>query len=228
MINGRKLLAIVPARGGSKRLPRKNILEMNGKPLISHTIEAALACEYIDNVVVTSDSTEILDIASSYVGVTSHVRDKHLATDTATTVDCVLDVVAKYMDYEYFVLLQPTSPLRKTKHICGAVDLLVELNAESIVSVCECEHSPLWANKIPDNLSMNGFLPESIQNKRSQDIPKYYRLNGAIYLIKRNILTKLNKLVSDESYAYIMEQESSIDIDSKYDFICASELMKTI
>ena len=174
-------LAIIPARGGSKRLPRKNILDLCGKPLISWSIEAALKSKYISKVVVSSDDEEILNISSNF-GADIIKRPYELANDTATTFDAIKHTINNLEKYDYIVLLQPTSPLRNEKHIDEAIELLEEKQADGIVSVCEMDHSPLWSNTLPEDGNMRGFLREEILNKRSQDLEKYYRLNGTIYM----------------------------------------------
>ena len=220
-----KYLAIIPARGGSKRLPNKNILDLNGKPLIAWSIEAAKKSKYIDEIVVSSDSNEILEIAQKY-NVKTIKRPDELATDTASSVDVVKHVAENYPGYEYVVLLQPTSPLRNKKHIDEAIELLEKKNADAIISVCEVDHSPLWSNTLPESLSMKNFLREDVKNKRSQDLPTYYRLNGAIYICKTDRLLEQNTFfIKDNIFAYIMDRKSSVDIDDEVDFKLAEVLL---
>lgn len=211
-------LAIIPARGGSKRLPRKNILDLCGKPLISYSIEAGLKSKYISKVVVTSDDNEILTISKEYGAVTIN-RPEYLANDTATTFDALEHTINSLEKYDYIVLLQPTSPLRNEKHIDEAIDLLNEKDANAVISVCETEHSPLWCNTLDEELNMSNFLSKEILNKRSQDLPKYYRINGAIYICKTEELLK-NKgfFLKDKVFAYIMDKKDSVDIDEEIDF----------
>ena len=180
-------LAIIPARGGSKRLPRKNLLDLCGKPLIAWSIEAALKSKYISKVIVSSDDEEILNIAKEYKA-DFIKRPDELASDTATTFDTLKHTLENVEKYDYVVLLQPTSPLRTEKHINEAIELLEEKNADAIISVCEMEHSPLWSNTLDENLDITNFLRDEVLNKRSQDLPKYYRLNGAIYICKTDKL----------------------------------------
>ena len=224
-----KYLAIIPARGGSKRLPNKNILDLNGKPLIAWSIEAAKKNKYINNIVVTSDSEKILDIANKY-NIKTIKRPDFLATDTATTFDTIKHTIDSLQEkYEYIVLLQPTSPLRNEKHIDEAIELLEKKNADAVISVCETEHSPLWSNTLPEDLNMSNFLRDEIKNKRSQDLPKFYRLNGAIYICKTDkLLEEKTFLLKNNIYAYIMDRKSSIDIDDEIDFKLAEILIKGI
>jgi CMP-N-acetylneuraminic acid synthetase len=228
MYNGKTFLAIIPARGGSKRLPNKNILELKGKPLICWTIESALGCEYIDEIVVSSDSDRILEISRKY-GIRTIKRPPELATDTSPTIDAVKHVIQNLeKKYDYVVLLQPTSPLRKSIHIREAIELLFQKNADAIISVCEAEHHPLWCNTLPQDLSMKNFLRKDIINKRSQDLPKYYRLNGAIYICKTDrLVSEGTFFVKDNIFAYIMDRKSSVDIDDEIDFKLAEILISS-
>ena len=183
MLNNKTFLAIIPARGGSKRLSRKNALELAGKPLIAWSIEAGLHSKYIDKVVVSSDDDEILSITKQFGG-DSLKRPAELASDTATMFDTVEHTIENMKRYDYIVLLQPTSPLRNGRHIDEAVELLKKKNADAVISVCAMDHSPLWSNTLSKDLDMSGFLRNEVKDKRSQDLEIYYRLNGAIYICK--------------------------------------------
>lgn len=218
MYRGRTFLAIIPARGGSKRLPRKNILDLNSKPLLAYSIEAGVKSKYIDSVVVSSDDEEILEIAKKY-NATLIERPEFLASDTATTFDAIKHTIENSDSYDYIVLLQATSPLRNATHIDEAIELLVVKNADAIVSVCEMDHSPLWSNTLSKDLSMKGFLKDEVLNKRSQDLERYYRLNGAIYICKtEKLLQEKSFLLKENIFAYKMDRNYSIDIDEEIDF----------
>jgi len=223
----KSFLAIIPARGGSKRLPRKNILNLNGKPLIKYSIEAGLKSQYIDKVVVSSDAEEILNISKKH-GALSIKRPDELASDSATTFDVIKHTINNTDKYDYVVLLQPTSPLRDEKHIDKAIELLHNKNADAVVSVCEMDHSPLWSNTLDDSLSMSGFLRDEVLNKRSQDLEKYYRLNGAIYICKTDkLLEEESFFLKKNIFAYKMDRESSVDIDEEIDFKIAEIIEKS-
>ncbi len=221
----KKYLAIIPARGGSKRLPRKNILSLCGKPLVTWTIESALQSKYIDDVCISSDDDEILAIATEY-DVLTIKRPDYLATDTATTFDVVEHAVQTLPEqYDYIVLLQPTSPLRTAKHIDEAIDLLNTKSADAIISVCAMEHSPLWSNTLPNDGSMVGFLSNEVL-QRSQDLETYYRLNGVLYICKtQSLLQEETFFINDNIFAYVMDEDSSVDIDTVRDFEYSSWLM---
>lgn len=226
MFGSKTFLGIIPARGGSKRLPNKNILNLAGKPLISWTIEASLLSKYLDKIVVSSDSDKILEIASKYP-IETIKRPNELSTDTASTTEVAIHAIEHInKNFDYVVLLQPTSPLRTYKHIDEAIELLVKKNADAVISVTETEYPPLWSNTLPADLSMKNFLKEEIVNKRSQDLPVYYRLNGAIYICNaKKLLNERSFFIKENIYAYIMDKLSSIDIDDKSDFILAEALM---
>jgi CMP-N,N'-diacetyllegionaminic acid synthase len=221
VLNGKTFLVIIPARGGSKRLPRKNVLELSGKPLIVWSIEAGLKSKYIDKVVVTSDDDEILSISKEY-GAEIIKRPDYLANDTAKTFDAIKHTIENMQKYDYIVLLQPTSPLRNEFHIDEAIELLELKKADAVVSVCEMEHSPLWSNTLPKDDNMNSFLKDEVLNKRSQDLETYYRLNGAIYICKtEKLLSEESFFLKDNIFAYKMDRLNSIDIDEEIDFLIA-------
>ena len=227
MSNKEKFLAIIPARGGSKRLPRKNILELCGKPLIAWSIEAGQKSKYIDKVVVSSDDGEILDIAKKFEADVLR-RPNNLATDTSTTFDVIKHILDNIEGFDYIVLLQPTSPLRDENHIDMAIKLLQDKNADAVISVSETDHNPLWSNTLDDSLSMKNFLKDEVLNKRSQDLKKYYRLNGGIYICETNkLLAQKSFFLNENIYAYKMDKQSSIDVDDEADFKIAETFMMT-
>ena len=227
MSNKEKFLAIIPARGGSKRLPRKNILELCGKPLIAWSIEAGQKSKYIDKVVVSSDDGEILDIAKKFEADVLR-RPNNLATDTSTTFDVIKHILDNIEGFDYIVLLQPTSPLRDENHIDMAIKLLQDKNADAVISVSETDHNPLWSNTLDDSLSMKNFLKDEVLNKRSQDLKKYYRLNGGIYICETNkLLAQKSFFLKENIYAYKIDKQSSIDVDDETDFKIAETFMMT-
>ncbi len=227
MINGRKILAIITARGGSKRLPGKNILPLAGKPLIAWTIEAAQKSKYLDQIVVSSDDATILKISGDY-GVETQKRPQALASDSATSFDAVKHVIESTTEkYEIIVLLQPTSPLRNETHIDEGLERFEAKRADAVISVSEMEHSPLWANTLPEDGNMNNFIKSEFINKRSQDLPVYFRINGAIYICDTmKLLTQEKFMLDDNIFAYQMPRENSVDIDVKIDFLFAETLLR--
>jgi CMP-N,N'-diacetyllegionaminic acid synthase len=226
-MNKNGTLAIIPARGGSKRLPRKNILPMAGKPMIAWTIEAALQSSKVERVVVSTDDIEIAEVSRFYGAEVPYLRNSELASDQTTTVEVVLDVLRRLPDYEKIVLLQPTSPLRKAQHIDNAEAVFEARTARAVISVCETEHPFEWTNHIGENGSMDSFMPSEVRNKRSQDFVPRYRINGAIYIIKKKILEMERTFFPSHGvYAYLMDRNDSIDIDERLDFQVADLLLR--
>jgi N-acylneuraminate cytidylyltransferase len=226
MISGKKILAVIPARGGSKRLPRKNVLPLAGKPLVGWSIDAAKESQYVDQIFISTDDQEIADVASQFGIYVPELRPADLASDTAKTESVLIYTLEKYgKDSDIVVLLQPTSPLRTAKHIDEALELFIKKQAFSIVSVTSCEHSPIWANTLPEGGSMKDFIrPEALQ--RSQDLGEYFRLNGAIYIFDVSKLKTVGEIrYTSESFAYIMDNNVSFDIDNKLDFELAEFFM---
>jgi CMP-N-acetylneuraminic acid synthetase len=219
-------LGIIPARGGSTRLPKKNILKLNGKPLITWSIEAGLKSAYIDKLIVSSDNDEILNIANNHP-IDTLRRPNELADDKTSSFETIKHVIDNSVKYDYVVMLQATSPLRNHKHIDKAIELLEEKNADAIISVCEVNHNPLWSNIIDDSLSLKGFLKDDVLNKRSQDLEKYYQLNGAIYICKiSKFIEEKGFFLKDNIYAFKMDRGSSIDIDERIDLKIAEALIE--
>lgn len=227
MINGKKVIAIIPARGGSKRLPRKNVLPLNGKPLIAWSIDAALESKYVDKVIVSTDCHEIAKISTECGASVPFMRPESIAGDTATTNSVILHALEQYSnEYDIAVILQPTSPLRIFSDIDNALDMLLSKNADGVVSVCECEHSPLWSNSLPSDGSMGSFIREDIKGKRSQDLPSYYRLNGAVYAFTTTALIANQGInYTDTVFSIKMPTLRSVDIDHELDFKIAEALL---
>jgi CMP-N,N'-diacetyllegionaminic acid synthase len=224
MNNKSPYIAIIPARGGSKRLPGKNLLLIGGKPLIGWTIEAAIESGVFDRVVVSTDSWEIAVMAAQFGAEVPFMRPEELALDSTPTIDVLIHAAreltgAQEIRWTHLACLQPTSPLRTAQNIREAVQLLTEKNADAIVSVCRSTHSPLWSNTLPESLSLDGFIPESVQKTPSQQLPAYYRLNGALYFCDiRRMLEEQTLFLKTGAYAYVMNRKDSIDIDDKVDF----------
>lgn len=224
-----RCIAIIPARSGSKGIKDKNIKELCGKPLMVYTIEAALQCPYIDCVMVSTDSLDYAKIAEQHGAQVPFLRSEELATDWAKSIDVIYEVLNKYEKlgevFDTVVLLQPTSPLRTVRHLNEAFEMLEKRKADSIVSVCECEHNPLLSNVLEEDLCLSGFIGQ-FNNVRRQELRTYYRLNGAIYISKVAELRENGGFYGEKSFAYVMRTEESVDIDSEIDFKFASVLME--
>ena len=226
------VLGIIPARGGSKRLPRKNLLPLAGKPLISYTIQAGLQSHCFDELMVSTDDVEIKRVSVEYGANVPFMRPSDLALDDTSTFAVVRHAIDYYEKvegrlFEYVVLLQPTSPLRDGADIDNALLLMHKKNADAVISVSEVDHPPLWCNMLPDDLSMAGFLRDDVKLKRSQELDRYYRLNGAIYIIKiSRLLAEKTFFIKDNIFAYVMPQEKSVDIDTVLDMKLCELLMQ--
>lgn len=228
-MKNREAIALIPARGGSKGLPNKNIRELFGKPLIAWTIIEAKKSPHIKKIIVSTDSKKIARIAKCHGADEIILRPKSLATDKSKMIDTVIHAV-KYLSknrhsFEIIVLLQPTSPLRKAMDVDKAIRLLSLNNAMSIVSVCEVDDHPLFANTLPSDGRMNNFLTRNIERKNRQELPTYYKLNGAIYLARIDYIKKEKSFYGKQTFAYIMPKERSIDIDNELDFIKAEIIL---
>lgn len=225
-----KILAIIPARSGSKGLKDKNIKLLNGKHLIGYSIEEAIKSNVFEDIIVSTDSEKYAEIAKKYGATVPFLRTEELSNDTSKVSDVILDIIQKMEElgkkYDCFMLLQPTSPLRTANDIIKSLNLYNDKSANVVVSVSEAEHSPLWMNTIDEDLSMSDFI--KVVNTNRQELKKYYRINGAIYLSNIEFYKKTKNFFKGKSFAYIMEKSSSIDIDDIYDFTLAEILLNII
>lgn len=210
-------------------MPGKNIRPLLNKPLIAWTIVQALASRYLDRVIVTTDDKKIAEVSKKYGAEVPFLRPDELATDEARTIDVALHAISRFeLDnsaYDLVMLLQPTSPLRKAGDIDGAIELLFFKNAQAVVSVCKTEHHPFWSNTLPSDGCMSTFMRPDIKHKHRQQLPVFYRLNGAVYLANIAYLKEHKDFIGEDTYAYIMPGERSIDIDTELDFKFAEFLL---
>lgn len=225
-----KHIAVIPARSGSKGLKDKNIKLLNGKPLMAYTIEAALQSGMFDCVHVSTDSAAYAEIAKSFGADVPFLREPELAGDHASTWDTLRAANRRYeklgKTFDTVTLLQPTSPLRDRNDICQAFRIFEEKQADSVISVCEVDHSPDLCNTLGEADSMHGFIDVNTVGRR-QDLKTCYRLNGAIYIQKTELLMEHRDLYGEKSYAYIMDKMHSVDIDDAFDFLLAEMVMTT-
>ena len=230
MFKDKKVLGLIPARGASKRLPRKNLRQINGKPLIYWSIVEAQESEYIDSVVVSTEDIEIKQYSYKQ-GVDCVIdRPPSLAQNESRSIDVVLhavDVLAKQgKKYEYVMLLQPTSPLRTSKHIDNALELMWAKNATVVVSVCETEHPASWMGYLSKDQMMDEFLDNFTIDQSKADHRVSYQINGAIYLLETSTLIKeKTPFPTPGAFAYIMKRDDSIDVDTELDLSFAEYLM---
>ena len=227
-----KIIAIIPARGGSKGLPRKNIRLLSGKPLIAYSIEVALQSKYIDKVVVSTDDEEIAGISKDYGAEVPFLRPKELSMDDSPTIDTILHVIDWFENknefFDIVILLQPTSPLKTINNINEAIKLFLNnKNVLSLVSIKENEHPPFWSFKTENNFIKPLFESEYF-NKRRQELPKSYMPNGAIFISYIDTLKEYKTFYTLKTIGYIMPPEQSIDIDNEFDFLLAEFILKNI
>ena len=223
-------IAIIPARSGSKGLPDKNIKLLHDKPLLAYSIEAAEKSGLFDCIHVSTDSERYEQIAREYGADVPFLRNEELSGDTAGSWDVVRWVLRQYaargQRFDIVTLLQPTSPLREAEDIKQAYHLFEEKAADAVVSVCEMDHSPLWSNTLPEDGSMDGFL-DQVADAGRQQLPTYYRINGAIYMLRTALLAEgAPGLYREGTYAYVMPKERSVDIDDALDFAIAETILK--
>ncbi|NQT95558.1 MAG: acylneuraminate cytidylyltransferase family protein [Candidatus Omnitrophica bacterium] len=229
MYKEKKILAIIPARGGSKGIPHKNIKKIAGKPLIFWTIEEAKRCASLDKIIVSTDDNKIADISRGYGIEVPFLRPKALSRDSSSSVDLVLHAIryfeSKGDKFDIFVLLQPTSPLRMHYDIGGALETLFRKKASGVVSLSEVKSHVLLSNKLPKNGCMKDFPPAHTGYKPRQNLPKVYGPNGAIYLGFVGYIKKHKKFYGSKTFAYLMDRGRSVDIDDILDFKLAEALL---
>ncbi len=218
MINDKRVLAVVPARGGSKGVPRKNMRMVAGKPLIAYTIEVARTSQYIDRVVVSSEDEEILSTAVRF-GAEPLRRPTHLAADDTPGTAPALHAVETLPGYDVVVLLQPTSPLRIKDDIDACIDRCVKHGMTACVSVVEAEQSPYWMFSLTAGHALKPIVSVSEVVERRQDLPRAYLLNGAVYAAGTAWLAREKTFVRPDIAGWVMPPERSLDIDTESDFL---------
>jgi N-acylneuraminate cytidylyltransferase len=226
MIRNKSVLAIIPARGGSKGLPGKNIKSVGGKPLIAWTIEAATKSKFIDRVVLSSDDEDIINTAKHYGCETPFVRPKELAQDDSPAIDTALHALQQVPHYDITLLLQPTCPLRSSNDIDNALNTMLSKNAKSCVSVTVPDKSPYWMYIINGYNRLKPLLDKKLAAKQRQNLPQVYVLNGAIYAICTDVLLNTRNFVPDGTVPFIMSKEHSVDVDYQLDLEFVEFLMQ--
>lgn len=214
------MIAIVPARGGSKGLPGKNIKMLCGKPMIAYTIEAAKKSKYINHVIVSTDDEQIAKIAVQYGADVPFLRPDFLASDNAQAIDNYIYTIERLskewnIPIEEFVVLQPTSPLRIVEDIDGAIEMFIQKKADSVISYTSEAHPVCWHKYIDENNAFIDIFESTIANR--QDFKKSYYPNGAIYVFRSSMIRN-RKYYTGKSYAYIMPRNRSVDVDYQEDF----------
>lgn len=229
MFNNLSVLAVIPARGGSKGVPRKNIRELAGKPLIAWTIEEAKKSKYITKLILSSEDDEIIGVAKAYGCDVPFKRPIELAQDDTAGIDPILHAIEQCPGYDYVIMLQPTSPLRTAEDVDGCIEHLLNSQAELCVSVTEPSKSPYWMYTLSEDSVMRPLIEQDKLIVRRQDLPKVYALNGAVYVGKIDTVVKERSFITDGTIGFIMPAKRSFDIDTEMDFnICENILKKDL
>jgi len=225
------ILGVIPARGGSKSVPRKNIAPLLGRPLIAYSIAAAQASQYLTHFVVSSDDAEILAVARLY-GARILERPADLASDTAPTLPVVQHALRTLeaqdqLTFDYVVLLQPTTPMRTVADVDAVIEKLVSTGSDSVVSVCDVDaYHPARMRRIVDDQLVELPIREPKEMARRQDLEPIYIRNGAIYAVRREVILEQNSMIGTVSRPYIMPVAQSVNIDSPLDMLLAQHLMQ--
>jgi CMP-N-acetylneuraminic acid synthetase len=217
-----KILAIIPARKGSKGIPSKNTKLIYNKPLISWTIEAAQKSKYINKIIISTDCHKVKEISESYNINIPRLRPDNLSTDSASSDDVIKYELNGAGNFDIICMLQPTSPLRDYKDIDSAFEEFFKSRASALVSVCKNQHSPYWSFNINGSY-LKTLFPDMNINKRRQELPDTYKLNGAIYIARIDFYRKNSSFLTNQTIPYIMSFNKSIDIDNLEDFDIAEK-----
>jgi len=219
VIGTAKVLALITARGGSKGVPRKNVRLVWGRPLITWTIAAAKKSALIDRLVLSTDDAEIAAVARAHGCEVPFMRPAELATDNAASLEVVRHAVtAVGMHFDYILLLQPTSPLRTSADIDACITMCVERRATSCVSVCEVDKTPYWMFTLTSQQQLVPLLPAASVPQSRQAAPKVFVLNGAVFVARTDHIMAGGTFIADDTVAYEMRRERSIDLDTEEDF----------
>ena len=212
------LLAIIPARGGSKGIPGKNIKPLMDKPLIGWSIDAAKGASCIDRVIVSTEDEVIASVARELGADVPFMRPADLAADDTPGVAPVLHAISRLSDYDWVLLLQPTSPLRTANDIDGIWQFCQEQKAVSAVSVTQVGKHPYWMYRRDEAHRLKPFIEGRPDVSRRQELPDVYALNGALYLARTDWLVERKDLIGQETLGYIMPSERSVDLDTLQDW----------
>lgn len=227
-----KILGIIPARGGSKGIKDKNIKALLKKPLIYYTIEAAKKSKLLSDFIVSTDSKKIAEVAEKFEAKVPFLRPKELATDKALAMDTIRHAVLEYekifkCKMETIVMLQATAPLRQAKHIDEALAKFLKSGYDSCISVVNVDNfHPFKMKRIIGNRLVD-FIETGLENPPRQSLPNVYIVNGALYIVKRDILVERKTFKGDTCLAYEMDKIDSVNIDGNLDFLLAESLLKS-
>jgi CMP-N,N'-diacetyllegionaminic acid synthase len=224
-----KNIAIIPARQGSKGIADKNIKPLFGKPLLLYSLEAAKSAGVFDEIFVSTDSQQYAELAQKAGASVPFLRSPALATDFSSTWDAAREAIYRYREmgkeFDTVTILQPTSPLRTPEDILNGCNLMQEKNADMVVGVCEADYPPVWSNQLLQDHCLKNFIDAQYAGKPRQNLPTYYRINGALYIIKTDYLMHHDNNYNEGSFAVVMSKENSIDIDDLLDFMLAETIL---
>lgn len=226
MIQSQRVLAVIPARGGSKGVPRKNIREVAGKPLIAWTIDEARKSKYIDRLILSSEDPEIISVGKEWGCDVPFVRPQELARDDTPGFDTVVHALESLPEqYEYVIMLQPTSPLRLVEDIDGCLELCLDQDAPACVSVTAADKSPYWMYRLDEGGYLIPLLAQETPVYYRQGLPPVYVLNGAVYVAQTGWLKRHRTFLTPETLACLMPKERSVDIDNEMDITLCDILL---
>ena len=231
-MNHTSIFGLITARGGSKGVPRKNLQPVGGRPLISWTIAAARESAFLSDVIVSTDDEEIAEVCGKLGAAIPFMRPAELARDDSPHLPVILHALNWLQNHgpglpTHLVLLQPTSPLRTTEDIDRAIGLVIDRNADSVVSVCNAPVHPYWTKSITEDGRLVDFRewPDDGDYRMRQTLPPAYALNGAVYVIRSDVLLERGSYFTDRTYAYVMPAERSLDIDTPWDLYLADLIL---
>lgn len=230
MINGLKVLGIVTARAGSKGLPGKNYRSLNGKPLIGYALDAGIDSRYIDDVVLTSNCPTCIEIAKKASVMVPFVRPDFLSSDTVASADVIEHTIAylKKMgaEYDLFVLLEPTSPLRDSRDVDLALEAMMQSKFQAMVSVCEAEDQhPAFMFRLGNSGDLITWSSDEFKALRRQDVSPAYFLEGSLYISFVNAFIEKRTFCHSKTGGYVVPKWKSLEIDDIVDFVCVEAIM---
>ena len=220
-----KTLGIIPARGGSKGIPRKNLRHLGNKPLIAWTIEQALGATLLDDIIVTTEDQEIADVAKRWGAKVPFMRPPELAQDTTPGIDVIMHALDYAQDFQRILVLQPTSPFRTSADTDGIIQFCNDRGTPSAVSVTPASKHPYWTYALSEE-ELVPLLKVDATKKSRQELPQAYNLNGALYLAEVEWLKRTKTLIHDTTLGYVMPTERSTDLDTELDWDWAEFLLE--
>jgi CMP-N-acetylneuraminic acid synthetase len=227
MYNGKTFIAVIPARSGSKGVKDKNIRRLNGKPLMVYTIEAAINSAVIDSVMVSTDSELYAAIACKHGAEVPFLRPSAISGDKSLASDYIIHVIEKLKEigrvYDYFIILQPTSPFRKPEHITAGVQMIVDEKLDSVVAFSEARHPLNYFHPLPHDFNLGNIC---LQESNRQEHEQYYKINGMLYIAECKAYLQSRNFYGPKSKALIIDNKYALDIDSEYDFSLAEFMME--